>query len=245
MKPAYLAGDYQRLWDLVRYQRAELHEAGLITDEEYAVLVAGEPSRPGTGSPSAQRLSSYDELRKALAAITAERDALREARDEAIAHARDLIGADAALTRGRGVAMRAHFVTFYSPGTFVAEDTTKPIAAWDTTLAMEMAHDIVERYGATPYGFTFSTRERADDDLDSRVVATSPMHFIGCTVLTLDQIVKRGDVRDAILISNMQINHWDRVVTTAHGWRWTQPIEPGDVVLDWQPRLQQQKGAGQ
>jgi len=35
-----LAGDAQRLWDLVRYNRHELHHAGLITDDEYAELTA-------------------------------------------------------------------------------------------------------------------------------------------------------------------------------------------------------------
>jgi hypothetical protein len=35
-----LSGDTQRLWDLVRYQRFELHMAGLITDEEFAELAA-------------------------------------------------------------------------------------------------------------------------------------------------------------------------------------------------------------
>jgi hypothetical protein len=33
-----LAEDRLRLWDLVRYCRYELHDAGLITDEEYAEL---------------------------------------------------------------------------------------------------------------------------------------------------------------------------------------------------------------
>ena len=43
-----------RLFDLVRNQRAELHEAGLISDQEYAEL-ASENS-------SGARLASYDEL---------------------------------------------------------------------------------------------------------------------------------------------------------------------------------------
>lgn len=30
--------------------------------------------------------------------------------------------------------MEAHFVTFFSPGTFVAEDTTKPIDSWNLPL---------------------------------------------------------------------------------------------------------------
>jgi len=45
----------QRLWDLVRHQRAELHDEDLITDEEYAAL-AFDHGAVG-------RLESYDELR--------------------------------------------------------------------------------------------------------------------------------------------------------------------------------------
>jgi SMC interacting uncharacterized protein involved in chromosome segregation len=45
--------------DLVRYQRNELHEAGLITNEEFADLV-------NIGSASARRLEEYDEMRLRL-----------------------------------------------------------------------------------------------------------------------------------------------------------------------------------
>lgn len=57
-----------RLFDLVRYMRAELHEAELITDEEYAFLCSHNPGEPvKTGSPSRMRLEDYDELRADLA----------------------------------------------------------------------------------------------------------------------------------------------------------------------------------
>ena len=69
--------------------------------------------------------------------------------------------------------MKKHFVTFYSPGTFVAEQTTKPIDSWDVELAVSMSGEIKERYGALPYGFQFSTRERGENDLDSHEVETS------------------------------------------------------------------------
>ena len=65
--------------------------------------------------------------------------------------------------------MKAHFVTFYSPGTFVAEQSTKPIASWDVNAAMGMARSVKERYAAMPYGFEFTTRERKDDELDSKI----------------------------------------------------------------------------
>ena len=48
-----------RLFDLVRHQRGELHEAELITDEEYVALAAAQGS--------VRRLETYDGLRKRLA----------------------------------------------------------------------------------------------------------------------------------------------------------------------------------
>lgn len=42
----------QRMWDLVRYQRSELHVAELITDDEYAELAIDHPA--------VKRLENYD-----------------------------------------------------------------------------------------------------------------------------------------------------------------------------------------
>jgi hypothetical protein len=52
MKNLYV--DHQRLWDLVRYERAELHDLDLITDAEYALLAEDHPA--------VARLEEYDHL---------------------------------------------------------------------------------------------------------------------------------------------------------------------------------------
>lgn len=129
--------------------------------------------------------------------------------------------------------VQKHFVTFYSPGTFVAEDTTKRISAWDVDLAKQMVSDIKERYGATPYGFQFTTRGRGEYDLDSKVIATSPFYWLGGKVETLEQVRARATADDQILISNMECNKWDRIITNNNSWRWTQPLKDTDVVLEW------------
>ena len=127
--------------------------------------------------------------------------------------------------------MKQHFVTFYSPGTFVAESTTKPIDSWDIKQARRMAKMIKERYDAIPYAFQFTTRARAEDELDSKEVARSPTYYINCKVETLNEIKARNDARDSILISNMESQNLDTVVTTVTGWKWTQSLRAGDVVL--------------
>lgn len=128
--------------------------------------------------------------------------------------------------------MEQHFVTFYSPGTFVAESTTKPIDAWDTDVAVGMARSIQERHGALPYGFIFTTRSRGDDDLDSKVTDTSPTYYLGGKIETLEDIEARNDPNEKILRSNMKMNSYDRVVVNDNSWRWTQPLQADDVVLD-------------
>lgn len=128
--------------------------------------------------------------------------------------------------------MKQHFVEFFSPGTFMAESTRKPIKAWDIETARRMAAEITERYGATPYAFQFITRMRNDDELDSREVKRSPYYFINCKRETLAEIKSRNDPQERILISNMECNKWDAVARTVTGWLWTQPIREGDVVLE-------------
>lgn len=127
--------------------------------------------------------------------------------------------------------MKQHFVTFLSPGTFVHEETTKPIASWDTKEAVKMSEKIVERYGAKPFAFVFSTRERGDKDLDSKVTKRSGRYFLGGRVLTLAQ-VKKEMPKESILIGNMECNKIARVVVNTNSWRSVQPLESDDVVLD-------------
>jgi hypothetical protein len=128
--------------------------------------------------------------------------------------------------------MKAHFVTFYSPGTFCAEESTQPMDSWDVAKAQNMADSISERYGATPYAFQFMTRSRGPDDLDSKVSDRSPMYFINCRVETLDEVIERDDPDESILRSNMKSNGWDRIAITTKGWKWTKPIGDDDVVLE-------------
>src|SRR3990167_5921463 len=129
--------------------------------------------------------------------------------------------------------MEKHFVTFYSPGTFVAETTTKPVESWDVEVAKEMARRIKERHGAVPYGFEFTTRTRSEEDLDSKVTATSPMYYLGGKVEPLEEVKARATYKELILVSNMESNGWDRIITNDNTWRWTQPLKQTDVVLDW------------
>ena len=129
-----------------------------------------------------------------------------------------------------------HFVTFYSPGTFVAEETTKPIASWDIAMATKMARDVVERYNATPYGFQFSTRSRGDDDLDSKETATSPFYHLGGKIETLAEVEARNDPKEEILRSNMRGSGIDQIVVNDNSWRSVKPLGKDDVLLDFKPK---------
>lgn len=134
-----------------------------------------------------------------------------------------------------------HFVTFYSPGTFVSEERTKLIDSWDVDAACEMAHGVVERYGATPFAFQFSTRARGADDLDSHEVARSKTYHLGGRVETLAEVEARNDPKEEILRSNMRGNGYDRIIVNDNSWRSTQPLREGDIVLDWTPRAKHEE----
>jgi len=131
--------------------------------------------------------------------------------------------------------MKQHFVTFLSPGTFMAEDSTKPIDSWDIEQAKKMAESITERYNAIPYCFYFTTRERGEKDLDSHETKRSGNYYLPhCKVETLAEVKKRNDPKERILLSNMEGNGYKKVVTTTKGWKWTQPFEEKDVLLEAQ-----------
>lgn len=130
-----------------------------------------------------------------------------------------------------------HYVTFYSPGTFFSESTSKDIAEWDTDKAVKMARKIVERYGAKPYGFRFyTTKLKANKDGSKtwQESKKSKMYYIGGKILTIDDIEKRNkDGKDDILLANMRGNDWPTVIQNDNSWRTTQPFDPkNDVLLD-------------
>lgn len=126
--------------------------------------------------------------------------------------------------------MKKRFVTFYSPGTFVAETTTKCIASWDVDKAVAMLDGIEERYRAKPYGFQFYTMRRGLRDFEPKEIERSPFYYVNCRVQTLEEVEAQG-AETKILAQNMRSNKWDRVVTTEEGWKWTQPLRENDVVL--------------
>lgn len=136
-----------------------------------------------------------------------------------------------------------HYVIFFSPGTFVAEQSMEPVDSWDVDAAVERAKGIRERHGATPYGFCFVTRGRGDDDLDSRETARSNFYYLGGKVETLEEIEARNDPKESILRGNMRGNGYDRVIVNDNSWRWTQPLQPTDVVLDFTPPVREPASA--
>lgn len=127
--------------------------------------------------------------------------------------------------------MEKHFVTFYSPGTFCAETNECPIDSWNVDEALKMSKEITQRYRAKPYGFRFFTRSRSDDELDSHVTNRSGMYYINGVIKTLEDIKAENDSSNRILISNMEINGWDKVVQTRSPYLWTQRFKEGDQIV--------------
>jgi len=129
--------------------------------------------------------------------------------------------------------MKQHFVTFCSPGTFVSETSQSPIESWDVNEAKAIAKGIKERHGATPYGFYFSTRERKEDELDSKVVKTSPMHYLGGKIETLEEVKARNDPKEETLRWNMETNGYNRIIVNTNSYKSTFPLKDEDIVLQW------------
>lgn len=126
-----------------------------------------------------------------------------------------------------------HFVTFFSPGTIVAETSTKPVDSWSVDLAKRLALEITERYNAKPFGFYFTTRSRGPLDLDSKETAKSNFYYLGGRIETIEEVNARNDPNERILRSNMKINGWNKIIVNDNSWRFTAPLRDTDVVLEW------------
>lgn len=136
---------------------------------------------------------------------------------------------------------RQCYVEFYSPGTFVSECTTKPIATWNRREACQLAKEVIERYGAKPYAFRFTTCIVADPVSDGqggelkvipKEVEESGLKFLGGRVLSYDQICQRNDPKEKILRSNMECNRQWFICINDNSWRSTMPFDEADEVVD-------------
>ena len=121
--------------------------------------------------------------------------------------------------------MQKHFVKFMSAGVFVAEMTTKKISSWDVAKAAQMSKEIVEAYGSRPCGFYFITVK------DDKVIKKSGVYYINGTVETLEELKAKNDPNNRILISNMESNGWDKIVTTCNPYKWVRPFTKDDTVI--------------
>jgi hypothetical protein len=139
------------------------------------------------------------------------------------------------------MATRKHYVTFYSPGSFMAETSTYEIAERDPRLAVAQAEKVVERHGAKPYGFRFETRIVADPvpdgeggtlNVEPKTVDESGTYFLGGKIETLDDVELRGDPKEDILRSNMRSNGWYIVCVNCNSYRSVQPFGVKDFVVD-------------
>lgn len=115
----------------------------------------------------------------------------------------------------------------------MSEQSERPIDSWDVDAAKAMIPFIKERWDATPYGFYFTTRERKEDELDSKVTKTSPFYYLGGKVETYEEVVARNDPSEEILRSNMKCNGYDRIIINTNSWKFTAGLREEDVVLQW------------
>ena len=138
--------------------------------------------------------------------------------------------------------VQKHFVQYVSPGTFVSEVSEVSVPKWDIELAIKKARGIKERYGATPYGFRFLTYGRGAKDLNSKVIKSSNLYYLGGKVETYEEVCKRNDPKEEILRSNMKNNGYDKIVINTNSYRFTAGLNPTDVVLDVCMELANERG---
>jgi len=137
--------------------------------------------------------------------------------------------------------MKKHYVIFYSPGTFLSEESSKEISSWDTVEAVQLSKDIQERYGAKPFGFRFTTciaHEDIDDGeggklkVESREVAKSGIHYLGGSIITIQEVHERNDPSESILLRNMECSRQAVLVENRNSYRHTGFFYEDDCIVN-------------
>lgn len=141
---------------------------------------------------------------------------------------------------------KQHTVTFYSPGTFFPEETTKTIDAWDLKKAVELSETVVERYGAKPFRFRFATVLAHDPIPDGqgghlrvepREIECSCLYYLGGEIREYDEIAAEPEPEDKvratsrrIMLSNMRQH--PIIIVNENSYLNRSPFEESDQVVD-------------
>ncbi len=142
--------------------------------------------------------------------------------------------------------MRKHYVTFYSPGTFFPEESTKPISKWDTTEAVHLSKTIIERYNALPHSFRFRTMLEAEPVPDGeggelqvapKEAESSGLYYLGGVLRDYDEVKQKNDDKEKILLSNMKCNRMWVIIENTNSWRFTGEFSENDCIVDEQGKV--------
>lgn len=116
--------------------------------------------------------------------------------------------------------MRKQYIRWFYPGAFVSD-----------TVDLELQPD--QPITPPERAFGFQTFSREEVELDGEVLKGKPKDFSPMTyygkAYTLEEVRRLPDVTK-ILIQNMTINGWPRIVRTSKGRLY--PLNKGDVVLE-------------
>ena len=117
-----------------------------------------------------------------------------------------------------------HYVVRFYGGAFLAETSEEEIKVRDPKKI---------KYKKYSYGFYFFDREisksKLGNVLESEKLNISGTYFYAGRLLTLKDVKTKMSDRKT-LISNMECNHWNKVVETTIGWML--PFEKGDFLID-------------
>lgn len=117
-----------------------------------------------------------------------------------------------------------HYVTFYYPGTIVAETEDRPVESRDPA-----------KLDLPSGAYAFYFFDRVETTVDGEKLEGKKKNISG-TYYPNGKICTQADVKAMgptarILLQNMESNKWDRVVMPPNG-RFCQPLKDADVVYE-------------
>jgi len=130
-------------------------------------------------------------------------------------------------------------VIYYSPGTFCSEENYVSVERFNLPEIVEKAKRIIQRHGATPYGFMLTKHITGEDvlvdghmlKLQSKETFRSGMFYITGKVMKLQDIPDTEE--NHTLRFNMKISDVQAVVENNNSYRFTGEFTKRDFVVNW------------